>query len=38
MLFQKLKRGEDLDQCPSCNRISYYRAVMPAGASESSDA
>jgi predicted nucleic acid-binding Zn-ribbon protein len=38
MLFQKLKRGEDLDQCPSCNRIIYYRAVMPAGASESSDA
>jgi predicted nucleic acid-binding Zn-ribbon protein len=38
MLFQKLKRGEDMDQCPSCNRIIYYRAVMPAGASESSDA
>ena len=38
MLFQKLKRGEDMDQCPSCNRIIYYRAVVPAGASESSDA
>jgi predicted nucleic acid-binding Zn-ribbon protein len=38
MMFQKLKRGEDMDQCPSCNRIIYYRAVMPAGASESSDA
>jgi uncharacterized protein len=38
MLFQKLKRGEDMDQCPSCNRIIYYRAVMPAGSSESSDA
>jgi predicted nucleic acid-binding Zn-ribbon protein len=38
MLFQKLKRGEGLEQCPSCNRIIYYRAVLPAGASESSDA
>ena len=38
MLFQQLKRGEELGQCPSCNRIMYFRAVMPAGASESSDA
>ena len=38
MLFQKLKRGEGLDQCPSCNRILYFRAVMPAGSGESSDA
>lgn len=38
MMFQKLKRGEDMDQCPSCNRIIYYRAVMPAGAGEPSDA
>jgi uncharacterized protein len=38
MLFQKLKRGEELEQCPSCNRIMYFRAVMPAGDSESSDA
>ena len=38
MLFQKLKRGEGLEQCPSCNRIIYFRAVLPAGASESSDA
>ena len=36
MLFQQLKRGEGLDQCPSCNRIIYYRAVMPAGASDES--
>ncbi|HYQ16108.1 MAG TPA: C4-type zinc ribbon domain-containing protein [Polyangiaceae bacterium] len=38
MLFQQLKRGEELGQCPSCNRILYFRAVVPAGASESSDA
>lgn len=38
MLFQQLKRGEELGQCPSCNRIMYFRAVAPAGASESSGA
>jgi predicted nucleic acid-binding Zn-ribbon protein len=38
MLFQQLKRGDELGQCPSCNRIIYYRAVMPAGETESSDA
>ena len=38
MLFQKLKRGEGIEQCPSCNRLIYFRAVVPAGASESSDA
>jgi predicted nucleic acid-binding Zn-ribbon protein len=38
MLFQKLKRGEAIEQCPSCNRLIYFRAVAPAGASESSDA
>ena len=38
MLFQQLKRGEELGQCPSCNRIIYFRAVMPAGETESSDA
>jgi hypothetical protein len=38
MLFQKLKRGEGLEQCPSCNRIIYFRAVMPAGKTESSEA
>jgi predicted nucleic acid-binding Zn-ribbon protein len=37
MLFQKLKRGEELGQCPSCNRIIYFRAVMPAGETESSE-
>jgi predicted nucleic acid-binding Zn-ribbon protein len=25
MMFQKLRRGEDFDQCPSCQRILYYR-------------
>ena len=38
MLFQELLRGDSFSQCPSCNRIIYYRAVVPAGASESSDA
>ncbi len=38
MMFQQLKRGEELGQCPSCNRIMYFRAAAPAGASESSDA
>lgn len=38
MLFQQLKRGEALGQCPSCNRILYFRPVVPAGANESSDA
>ncbi|RYZ05761.1 MAG: hypothetical protein EOO73_18860 [Myxococcales bacterium] len=38
MLFQQLKRGEEIGQCPSCNRIIYYRVVMPAGNSESSGA
>jgi uncharacterized protein len=30
MLVQKLLRGEEFGQCPSCNRILYVRAV-PAG-------
>jgi predicted nucleic acid-binding Zn-ribbon protein len=38
MLFQKLKRGEEIGQCPSCNRIIYFRAVMPAASGESSGA
>jgi hypothetical protein len=25
MAFQRLRRGEDFDQCPSCQRILYYR-------------
>jgi predicted nucleic acid-binding Zn-ribbon protein len=38
MLFQQLKRGEEFGQCPSCARIIYFRAVMPAGETQSSDA
>jgi hypothetical protein len=30
MLFQKLKRGDDFGQCPSCNRILYFRAPPAA--------
>jgi predicted nucleic acid-binding Zn-ribbon protein len=33
MMFQRLRRGEDFDQCPSCQRILYYREE----ASESSE-
>jgi predicted nucleic acid-binding Zn-ribbon protein len=25
MMFQKLRRGEEFDQCPSCQRILYFR-------------
>jgi predicted nucleic acid-binding Zn-ribbon protein len=25
MAFQRLRRGEDFDQCPSCQRILYWR-------------
>jgi predicted nucleic acid-binding Zn-ribbon protein len=33
MAFQKLRRGEDFDQCPSCQRILYYREEVAAGES-----
>ncbi len=36
MLFQKLMRGDALDQCPSCARILYYEAPadeQPGGTS-----
>ena len=29
MMFQKLRRGEDFDQCPSCQRILYFRTDPP---------
>jgi predicted nucleic acid-binding Zn-ribbon protein len=32
MMFQKMMRGDDFDQCPSCSRILYYRA--PAGSGD----
>jgi uncharacterized protein len=34
MLFQELTRENKFEQCPSCNRILYYRPA-PAGASQS---
>jgi predicted nucleic acid-binding Zn-ribbon protein len=37
MLFQELTRENKFEQCPSCNRILYYRPA-PAGASSQSDA
>lgn len=30
MLFQKLLRGTEFGQCPSCNRIIYYRQPVAA--------
>ena len=30
MLFQKLLRGTEFAQCPSCNRILYFRPPSPA--------
>lgn len=30
MLFQKLRRGDEFGQCPSCNRILYFRAATAA--------
>ena len=37
MLFQELTRENKFEQCPSCNRILYYRPA-PAGASSESGA
>ena len=35
MLFQKLLREDEFGQCPSCNRILYFRAVsQPATETE----
>jgi predicted nucleic acid-binding Zn-ribbon protein len=31
MMMQKLRRGEDFDQCPSCQRILYFRLAPPPG-------
>jgi predicted nucleic acid-binding Zn-ribbon protein len=31
MLYQKLRRSEELDQCPSCHRILYFRADASPG-------
>jgi hypothetical protein len=37
MLFQELRRGEDFAQCPSCNRILYFRAEPPATETSQTD-
>jgi predicted nucleic acid-binding Zn-ribbon protein len=37
MMFQRLRRGEEFDQCPSCQRILYYR-VAPAADEDESEA
>jgi predicted nucleic acid-binding Zn-ribbon protein len=34
MTFQKMRRGGELDQCPSCRRIIYFRASSEAAGSE----
>jgi predicted nucleic acid-binding Zn-ribbon protein len=36
MLFQKLIHGEEFGQCPSCNRILYFRPGQPAAEEERS--
>ena len=38
MTFQRLRRGEDFDQCPSCQRILYYREEPAADASDEQSA
>ena len=38
MMFQRLRRGEDFDQCPSCQRILYFREPPEAGDEDSDDA
>jgi predicted nucleic acid-binding Zn-ribbon protein len=30
MMFQKLRKGLEMDQCPSCRRIIYFRAAASA--------
>lgn len=38
MLFQTLMRRNSFDQCPSCQRIIYFRESPPPGLGESSEA
>jgi predicted nucleic acid-binding Zn-ribbon protein len=35
MMFQKLLRGDEFGQCPSCNRILYFRPAVPGEIDES---
>ncbi|MEZ4226763.1 MAG: C4-type zinc ribbon domain-containing protein [Polyangiaceae bacterium] len=37
MLYQTLTRAQELAQCPSCNRILYFRAATPAESLETQD-
>ncbi len=39
MMFQTLRRAAKLEQCPNCNRILYFRAVvlLPGGGSGSDE-
>ncbi|HET9955095.1 MAG TPA: C4-type zinc ribbon domain-containing protein [Polyangiaceae bacterium] len=37
MLFQKLMRADAFGQCPSCNRILYYRPAVPGEVENSSE-
>jgi predicted nucleic acid-binding Zn-ribbon protein len=34
MTFQKMRRGGELDQCPSCRRIIYFRVTSTEAGSE----
>lgn len=38
MTFQKMRRGGELDQCPSCRRIIYFRTSTEAGPEPTSGA
>jgi len=35
MLFQELTRENKFEQCPSCNRILYYRPPVTSSTSQS---
>lgn len=37
MLYQQLRRSEEFGQCPSCNRILYFRLDVPEEASQSEE-
>jgi predicted nucleic acid-binding Zn-ribbon protein len=37
MLFQKLLRGDEFGQCPSCNRILYFRPPKPGEVDDPSE-
>jgi predicted nucleic acid-binding Zn-ribbon protein len=38
MLFQVLRRGESFDQCPSCQRLLYFRAATKVEAAATEEA